>query len=54
MMAENPLHPFHALGITATLEGQDAIRNQYRQWSETGERPVLDGTRLPSSVTLVA
>lgn len=37
MMVENPVYHFHALGINTTLEGQDAIRNLYRTWSETGE-----------------
>ncbi|MEU0600292.1 hypothetical protein ABZ484_18920 [Streptomyces sp. NPDC006393] len=37
MMVENPVYHFHALGISARLEGQEAIRNLYREWSETGE-----------------
>jgi hypothetical protein len=37
MMADNPVYHFHALGISARLEGQDAIRNLYRTWTETGE-----------------
>ncbi|QFY09173.1 hypothetical protein GBF35_23135 [Nonomuraea phyllanthi] len=37
MMVEDPVYHFHALGINTTLEGQDAIRNLYRTWSETGE-----------------
>ncbi|BCM67847.1 MULTISPECIES: hypothetical protein [Streptomyces] len=37
MMVEDPVYHFHALGISTRLEGQDAIKNLYRTWSETGE-----------------
>lgn len=37
MMVENPVYHFHALGLSVRLEGQDAIKNLYREWSETGE-----------------
>lgn len=37
MMVEHPVYHFHALGISTTLEGQDAIRGLYRTWAETGE-----------------
>ncbi|MGV9308203.1 MULTISPECIES: hypothetical protein [unclassified Nonomuraea] len=37
MMVEEPVYHFHALGMDVTLRGQDAIRNLYRTWAETGE-----------------
>jgi hypothetical protein len=37
MMVEHPVYHFHALGINATLEGQDAIRGLYREWTQTGQ-----------------
>jgi hypothetical protein len=37
MMVENPVYHFHALGITARLEGQDQVKALYTQWAKTGE-----------------
>ncbi|PZG21009.1 hypothetical protein [Nonomuraea aridisoli] len=37
MMVEDPVYHLHALGLNTTLRGQDAIRNLYRTWAETGE-----------------
>jgi hypothetical protein len=37
MMVENPVYHFHALGLTARLEGQDHVKALYTQWAKTGE-----------------
>jgi hypothetical protein len=37
MMVENPVYHFHALGLTARLEGQDQVKALYTQWAKTGE-----------------
>lgn len=37
MMAETAAYHFHADGINAGLEGQDAIKGLYRMWAETNQ-----------------
>jgi hypothetical protein len=37
MMVENAIYHFRAVGINSKLEGQDAIKNLYRLWSETNQ-----------------
>lgn len=37
MTVENPVYHFHALGVSTTLEGRDAVEALYRQWTETGQ-----------------
>ena len=37
MMSPNPCYHFQAEGMNARLEGQDAIKNLYRQWAETNQ-----------------
>jgi hypothetical protein len=37
MMVEHPVYHFHALGLSTTLEGSDAIKNLYRDRAQTGQ-----------------
>src|SRR5262249_28549117 len=37
MMIEDPSYHFHASGINAKLEGQEAVKSLYRTWSETNQ-----------------
>jgi hypothetical protein len=37
MTVENPVYHFRALGINATLEGQEAVKGLYRAWAQTNQ-----------------
>jgi hypothetical protein len=37
MTVEHPVYHFHALGLSTTLEGRDAIESLYRDWAQTGQ-----------------
>jgi hypothetical protein len=37
MMVEHPVYHFRALGITATLEGQEAVKGLYSMWAQTNQ-----------------
>jgi hypothetical protein len=37
MMAPNPCYHFHAEGMSARLEGQEAVKSLYRMWAETNQ-----------------
>jgi hypothetical protein len=37
MTVENPVYHFHALGVSVTLEGREAVESLYHQWTETGQ-----------------
>jgi hypothetical protein len=37
MMVEKPVYHFRALGITATLEGEKAVKGLYSMWAQTNQ-----------------
>jgi hypothetical protein len=37
MTVKHPVYHFHALGLSTSLEGRDAVENLYREWTETGQ-----------------
>jgi len=37
MMVERPVYHFHAAANNAKLEGQDAVKNLYRMWTDTNQ-----------------
>jgi hypothetical protein len=37
MMSQNPCYHFHAEGMSARLEGQEAVKSLYRMWAETNQ-----------------
>jgi len=37
MTVESPVYHFHAIGINATLEGQEAVEGLYRAWAQTNQ-----------------